>query len=53
MRFLISLLVLWLILTVIGFTMPSMLWLAIIGAVLFLATAGYAVLRGRYPTSPP
>jgi hypothetical protein len=37
--FVIVLLVLWLILAIVGFAIKTLLWLAIIGVVLFVATA--------------
>jgi hypothetical protein len=44
---LIVLLVLWLILTVVGFAIKGLLWLAIIGLILFLGTAAIGVIRRR------
>jgi hypothetical protein len=43
----IVLLVLWLILTVVGFAIKGLLWLAIIGIVLVVATAIIAIIRRR------
>ncbi|SDL15598.1 hypothetical protein SAMN05216282_13610 [Cryobacterium psychrotolerans] len=45
--FIIFLLVLWLVLAIIGFTIKGLFWLAIIAVVLFLATAMGAWLRRR------
>ncbi|MFG1607962.1 hypothetical protein [Actinoplanes sp. NPDC049265] len=44
---LIVLLVLWLILTVVGFAIKGLIWLAIIGLILFLGTAAIGVIRRR------
>lgn len=41
------LLVIWLVLAVLGFVIKGLFWLAIIGIVLFLATAGWGWLRRR------
>ena len=43
----IVLLVLWLILSVVGFAIEGLLWLAIIGIILFVATSIIAVIRRR------
>jgi hypothetical protein len=43
----IILLVLWLILAIVGFAIKGLLWLAIIGIVLFVATAIIAAIRRR------
>jgi hypothetical protein len=46
----IGLLVLWLVLAVLGFVVKSLFWLAIVGIVLFVATAAIgAARRGRVP----
>ena len=39
------LLVLWLAVVVIGAVVKGLLWLAVVGAVLFLATAGYGYVK--------
>lgn len=44
---LIVLLVLWLILAIVGFTIESLMWLGIIGVVLFLGTAAIGFLRRK------
>jgi hypothetical protein len=44
---LIVLLVLWAILAIVGFAIKGLLWLAIIGIVLFLGTAAIATVRRR------
>ncbi|MFI7543469.1 hypothetical protein [Actinoplanes sp. NPDC049599] len=44
---LIVLLVLWLILAVVGFAIKGLLWLAIIGIILFLGTAAIGVVRRK------
>ena len=41
------LLVLWLALTVVGFVVKSLLWLAVVGLVLFVGTAAYGAIRRR------
>ncbi|WP_199513799.1 hypothetical protein [Nucisporomicrobium flavum] len=43
----IVLLVVWLILAVVGFAIKGLLWLAIIGIILFLGTAAVGVVRRR------
>lgn len=43
----IVLLVVWLILTVLGFAVHALLWLAIVGIVLFLATAVFGWIRRK------
>jgi len=43
----IGLLVLWLVLTVLGFAVDALLWLAIVGIVLFLATAVFGWIRRK------
>lgn len=43
----IVLLVLWLILAIVGFAIKGLLWLAIIGIVLFLGTAAIGMVRRR------
>jgi hypothetical protein len=47
MGLLVGLLVLWLVLVVIGFTVKALLWLAIVGLVFFVATAVFGAIRGR------
>lgn len=47
MGLIIGLLVLWVVLAVVGFAVKSMLWLAIVGVVLFVATGIFGGLRGR------
>ncbi|MGA5305889.1 hypothetical protein ACPCHT_38760 [Nucisporomicrobium flavum] len=44
---LIVLLVLWLILTVVGFAIKGLIWLAIIGVILFVGTAAIGVVRRK------
>jgi len=41
----IVLLVLWLILSVVGFAIKGLIWLAIIGIILFIGTAAIGVVR--------
>jgi uncharacterized protein YacL len=47
MGLIIGLLVLWLVLVVVGFAVKALLWLAIIGIVLFLLTSVFGAIRGR------
>jgi hypothetical protein len=47
MGLVLGLLVLWLILAVVGFAVKSLLWLAIIGLVLFVATGIFGAVRRR------
>jgi LPXTG-motif cell wall-anchored protein len=47
MTLLIFLLVAWLVLTVLGVLIEGLFWLAVIGVVLFLGTAGYAAIKRR------
>jgi uncharacterized membrane protein len=41
-----ALLIIWLAFSVIGFLVKGLLWLAVIGVVLFLGTAAYAAIKG-------
>jgi hypothetical protein len=43
----IGLLVLWLVLAVVGFAVKSLLWLAILGLILFVATGVIGAMRRR------
>lgn len=45
MKTVVVLLALWLILSIVGFALKGLLWLAIIGVVLFLATLVFGALR--------
>ncbi|BCW06067.1 MULTISPECIES: hypothetical protein [Micrococcaceae] len=49
MGLIIALLVIWLILSIIGFVVKGLVWLAIIGLILFVATGvwGWVKRRGR------
>ena len=47
MGLIIGLLVLWLVLAVVGFAVKSLLWLAILGLVLFVATGIFGAIRRR------
>ncbi|MGH3856460.1 MAG: hypothetical protein ACRDR6_23825 [Pseudonocardiaceae bacterium] len=47
MGLILVLLVLWLVFVVVGFAFKALLWLAIIGIVLFIATGVMGALRGR------
>ncbi len=41
------LLVIWVVLAIVGFTFQGLLWLAIIGIILFLATIIFGFIRAR------
>ncbi|WP_295011568.1 hypothetical protein [uncultured Microbacterium sp.] len=43
----IILLVVWLVLSVLGFAIKGLIWLAVIGVVLFLLTLVFGIIRGR------
>ena len=43
----VALLVIWLVLVVLGFVIKGLLWLALIGIILFVATGIWWRLRGR------
>ncbi|WP_181419837.1 hypothetical protein [Arthrobacter psychrolactophilus] len=47
MGLIVGLLVIWLVLALLGFVVKGLLWLAIIGIVLFVATAAVAWFRNR------
>jgi hypothetical protein len=47
MGLIIGLLVLWLVLAIIGFTIKALFWLAIVGLVLFVVTGIFGAFRGR------
>jgi hypothetical protein len=47
MGLIIVLLVVWLALVIIGFAIKTLLWLAIVGIVLFVATGIYGAIRSR------
>ncbi len=47
MGLIVALLVIWLVIVVIGFVVHSLLWLAIVGIVLFLGTAVYGAIKRR------
>ncbi|MGH3831871.1 MAG: hypothetical protein ACRDRS_15730 [Pseudonocardiaceae bacterium] len=47
MGLILALLVLWLVFVVVGFAFKALLWLAIVGIVLFIATGVLGALRGR------
>jgi ABC-type microcin C transport system permease subunit YejB len=47
MGLILGLLVLWVVLVVIGFAVKALLWLAIVGLVLFAATSVFAAFGGR------
>ncbi len=41
------LLVAWAVLAVVGFALPGLLWLAVIGIVLFVGTVAFGIVRQR------
>jgi predicted cobalt transporter CbtA len=47
MSLIIVLLAIWLALVIIGFAVKTLLWLAIVGIVLFVATGIYGAIRSR------
>jgi uncharacterized membrane protein len=47
---LIVLLVVWAVLAVVGFAIKGLLWLAIIGIILFVGTIVFGIVRGRRKT---
>lgn len=47
MGILVALLVIWLIFVVVGFVVKSLLWLAIIGIVLFVVTSLWGAMKRR------
>lgn len=47
MGLIVALLVLWLALIIVGFVVKTLLWLGVIGVVLFIATGIYGAIRGR------
>ena len=49
MGLIIGLLVLWVVLAVIGFVVKSLIWLAIVGIILFVATGIFGAIRRRAP----
>ncbi|WP_445154144.1 hypothetical protein ACTWLI_12515 [Arthrobacter sp. Hor0625] len=47
MGLIVALLVIWLILSVLGFVVKGLLWLAVIGLVLFVATAAWGWVKRK------
>jgi hypothetical protein len=47
MGLIITLLIIWLVLSILGFVVKGLLWLAIIGVVLFVATAVWGWLKRK------
>lgn len=43
----IALLIIWVVLSVLGFVVKGLVWLAIIGIILFVATAAFGFVRRR------
>jgi hypothetical protein len=50
MGLIITLLIIWLVLSILGFVVKGLLWLAIIGLVLFVATAVWAWVKRKART---
>lgn len=46
-RIIAVLLAIWLLLTVLGAVLKGLLWLAVIGGVLFVGTAAYGAIKGK------
>ena len=44
-----TLLVIWLVITVIGFIFKSLFWLAVLGGIAFLATAAFGAFKKKAP----
>ena len=47
MGLIVALLVIWLILSILGFVVKGLLWLAVIGLVLFVATAAWGWVKRK------
>ena len=47
MGLIVALLVIWLILSILGFVIKGLLWLAVIGLVLFVATASWGWVKRK------
>ena len=47
MNLILILLVVWLVLSVLGFVIEGLFWLAVIGIILFLATAAYGWVKRK------
>lgn len=47
MGIIITLLIIWLVLSVLGFVLEGLLWLAVIGLVLFAATAAWGWMKRK------
>ena len=47
MGLIVALLVIWLILSILGFVVKGLLWLAVIGLVLFVATAAWVWVKRK------
>lgn len=47
LTFLVVLLIIWAVLAVLGFVIKGLLWLAILGVVLFVGTAAYGAIKQR------
>jgi hypothetical protein len=53
MAILIIILVIWAVLAILGFVIKGLLWLAVLGIVLFLATVVIGALRRKGKTTQP
>ncbi len=47
MGLIITLLIIWLVLSILGFIVEGLIWLAVIGLVLFVATAGWGWVKRK------
>lgn len=47
MGLIITLLIIWLVVSIVGFVLEGLLWLAVIGLVLFVATAAWGWVKRR------
>lgn len=52
LRILVALLIVWVVVAVVGAVVEGLFWLAVLGAVLFVGTAGYGYLRRRSGARP-
>jgi LPXTG-motif cell wall-anchored protein len=50
MGLIITLLIIWLVLSILGFVLEGLLWLAVIGLVLFVATAAWGWVKRKART---
>lgn len=47
LQIILTILVIWLVLIVLGLLIKGLLWLAVIGIILFLVTAAYGWIKGK------